>query len=382
MVRVAPLLALAAVLCAAPARADEPAGPAAPKTAPKGPAAPADAAVGVVTGDGVNLRVGPRLDDVPVTMLEQGTTVVIVERAGEWFGVRVPAGFQAAVAGALTEVVDDDHVRIARTEVNLRLKPPSGDVAYAAFRDRPERGTVLPVIVREGDWVWVEAPEEIRAYVHSKYVRELGPLADHEAEVAKARAIRVARETARQEAKKKAGASKDDEALRAEIGAVGAALAKVRAAGGYDRLPVVQLSDRLSSVSEAHPNASARVKALAKALQDDLEREIELRVAWTDEELARARTGRPAGTASPPPAPKVEAVAIVGVLEWEAAKGADGGGAFVLWDAAKPAHLVRWPGGDLSKWNGQNVRIHGRSTGARVQGLPLLEVDRIEPAGK
>jgi hypothetical protein len=375
------LLAFAVVLAPRAARADEPAGP---KPAGQGvPAAPADAAVGVVTGDQVNLRVGPRLDDVPVTTLEQGTTVVIVERSGEWFGVRVPAGFQAAVASALTEIVDDDHVRVARTEVNLRLKPPSGDVAYPAFRDRPEKGTVLPVIVREGDWVWVEAPEEIRAYVHSKFVRELGPLADHEAEVAKARAIRTARETARQESKRKAGATKDDDAVRAEIGAVGAALSRVRAAGGYDRLPVVQLSDRLSSVSEAHPDASARTKALAKALLEDLEREIELRVAWTDEELARARTGRPAGTTSPRPEPKREPASATGLLRWEPVKGAEGGGAFVLWDAqGRPVYAVRWAKGDPNTWDGKDVRVAGTATGTRIQGLPVLEADTIDAVGR
>ena len=49
-------------------------------------------------------------------------------------------------------------MRIVGTNVNLRVKPPQGDRAYPAFRDHPEKGTVLPVIAREADWVWVEAP--------------------------------------------------------------------------------------------------------------------------------------------------------------------------------------------------------------------------------
>ena len=62
------LLAAAAFLAGArPAPGDEPAAPPQPQPT-----------VGVVTGDKVNLRVGPRLDDQPVTQLEQGTVVVIV----------------------------------------------------------------------------------------------------------------------------------------------------------------------------------------------------------------------------------------------------------------------------------------------------------------
>jgi hypothetical protein len=375
--RVAVVLALAALASSArAAAADEP-------VAKGVPAAPADAAVGVVTGDQVNLRVGPRLDEVPVTTLEQGTVVVIVERAGEWLGVRVPAGFQAAVASALTEVVDDDHVRVARPGVNLRLKPPAGERAYPAFRDRPEQGAVLPVIVREADWIWVEAPEEIRAYVHSKYVRELGPLAGHEAEVAKARAVRTARETARQESKKKAGASRDDEALRAEVGAVAEALAKARAAGGYDRLPVAELSDRLASATEAHPAATPRTKALAQVLLEDLEREIELRVAWSDELLARARTGRPAPDAPPPPAPRAEGVQARGWLRFERAKGVEGGGAFVLWDAdVRPRYVVRWGAGRLEDRDGAEVDVRGKTTGARALGLPVLEAEHVAPVAR
>src|SRR5437016_6296638 len=77
------VLAFAVAVLARTARADEP-----PPTAPD-----AEWTVGVVKGENVNLRVGPRQDDVPVMQFEQGTVVVVVEHPGEWLGVRVPAGF-------------------------------------------------------------------------------------------------------------------------------------------------------------------------------------------------------------------------------------------------------------------------------------------------
>lgn len=370
----AALLLLVATLVPAaipPCFGDEPA-------APKEP----EPIVGVVTGDKVNLRVGPRIDDQPITQLEQGTILLIVEKVDEWLGVRVPAGFQAAVAAALTEVVDADHVRITGTNVNLRVRPPQGDRAYPAFRDHPEKGAVLPVIAREADWIWVEAPESIRAFIAARFVKELGPLAEHGARVDEARGIRASREKTRSEDRKKATAVAAEDALAAEVGAVSAALSRLRAEGGYDKLPVVTLADRLSSAMDAHPAATERTKSLAKALSEDLEREIELRVAYSDELLARARTGRPPPDAPPLPAPRADAVEATGLLRFEAAKDADGGGNWVLWEGEKPSKVVRYAKGDLKDLDGVEVKVTGKAPGTRLLGLPVIEAESVSRVGR
>jgi hypothetical protein len=357
---------------ASPAAADQPTGEGG------GP----DAAVGIVTGDKVNLRVGPRIDDAPVDTLEQGAVVVIVERAGEWLGVRVPSGFAAAVAGALTEPVDADHVRIQGTQVNLRVRPPTGDRAYPAFRDHPAAGAVLPVTAREGEWVWVEAPEEVRVYVSAQYVKEVGSLSQNGERVATARQARAKREEMRALIKRRTQETGDDAAVRAEVGAVGAALLKARAAGGYDTAPLALLSDRLSSCVEAHPAVDARTKAIAAALAKDLERETELRVAYGDELLLAKRTGKPAPGGIQAPAPRVDALEAVGTLRFEAAPGWEGGGAFLLWGAdGRPVHAIRWAGHDLRPFDGRAVKVRGKAPGGRLLGLPAVEAESIVLAG-
>lgn len=367
-------LALLAALVADPARADQP-------TPAAGPAGP-EPTVGVITGDKVNLRVGPRLDDAPVDSLEQGAVVVIVERAGEWLGVRVPSGFAAAVAGALTEPVDADHVRIQGTLVNLRVRPPAGDRAYPAFRDHPEAGAVLPVTAREGDWVYVEAPEEIRVYVAAAYVKEVGPLSQNGERVTAARGARAKREETRSLIQRRTRAAGDDAALRAEIGATGAALVAARAAGGYDVAPLALLSDRLSSCVEAHPAVDARTKAIAAALAKDLERETELRVAYGDEILLAKRTGKPAPGGIQAPAPRVESLEAVGTLRFEPAPGWEGGGAFLLWAPdGRPAHAVRWAGHDLRPFDGKAVKVRGKAPGGRLLGLPAVDAEAVVLAG-
>ena len=354
-----------------------------PAAADGPPATAEEPTVGVVTGDKVNLRVGPRTDDAPVTQLEQGTTVVVVERAGEWLGIRVPAGFQAAVAAALTTIVDDDHVRIVGVNVNLRVKPPAGDRAYPAFRDHPAAGAVLPVITREGEWVWVEAPEETRAYIAAKYVKEVGPLSANGDRVTEARGARAKRETARALTKKKTQESTDDQALRVEVGAVATEVAKLKASGGYDTAPIALLADRLDSCVDAHPAAPVKARALAKALADDLDREMQIRVAYADEILLKQRMGQP-----PPAAPKADASKTgpfesSGGVRWESAPGLPEGGLFVLWVGDRPIAALRSAGADLKSYaNWVSATVKGKRTGAVLAGLPVVEFETIHPDDK
>jgi hypothetical protein len=343
----------------------------------------AEPTVGWVKGDKVNLRVGPRVDDCAVTQLEQGTTVVIVERSGEWLGVRVPAGFSAAVATRLTEPVDSDHVRIAATDVNLRVRPPQGERAYPAFRDKPALGAVLPVVDREGDWTWVEAPEEVRGYLHAQFVAEAGPLSANAARVEAGRDARKKREEVRASLRKRAQEDGDEAALRGEVGAVSGELLKARAAGGYDTAPIALLADRLASSVEAHPAAAPRTRALAKSVAEDLEREMQIRVAFADDILARKRAGRPPPDLSAPPAPSNAAVDVTGFVRWEPTPSGAGGGAFVLWSGSqptdRPTHVIRWSSGDLAAFDGRSVRVKGKAMGGRLIGLPTVEVDSVVP---
>jgi hypothetical protein len=361
---------------------DEPAP--APAPVPSPAPSPSDGsevlAVGLVTGDAVNLRVGPRIDDAPVGQVPQGTVVLVVERAGDWLGVRLPTGFPAAVAAALTEPAGENLVRVVADQVNLRVRPPAGERAYPAFRDHPRNGSVLSVLEREGDWIWVEAPEEIRAYVHARFVKELGTVAAEVERVEAARRERVRRNEALLAARAKAREAKDEAALREEVSAVGMALVRLRAEGGYETSPVAALSDRLASKVEAHAGALDRTKALAKALLEDLEREIELRIAFHDELLSSARTGTPKPRGPKPPAPTSDAVEATGLVRWEAAPGWEGGGAFVLWAADKPSHALRYAKGDLKAYEtGKPVKVRGKATGARLLGLPTIEVESVAP---
>jgi hypothetical protein len=130
--------------CALLLSADSLFGPASTARADGPPAGQAPAIVAVTTGTSSTCASAPASTTTPSSRLEEGSVVVIVERAGEWLGVRLPAGLPGR---------DLRHAHRARRrrarprhgdDVNLRVRPPEGDRAFAVFRDRVARGTVLP----------------------------------------------------------------------------------------------------------------------------------------------------------------------------------------------------------------------------------------------
>jgi hypothetical protein len=338
----------------------------------------------VIRGYDVNVRVGPRVDVRPVTQLDEGAVLLVVERVPGWLGVRIPAGFPAAVSGRFVEAVGADAVRVRAHRLNLRVHPPEeGRPMPGAFRDHPDYGALLPLLRREGDWVWVVAPETVRAYVSADYVKELGPASQH-AELLdgarKARRERVERMAA--ERRERAARLSGDH-LREAIGTAQQALYRLRVEGGIERAPVVEVANALDAAIEAGRVAPAPVRKLAHALRQDLEAEIELRLARKDAEVARLR-GLPPPVVVPTASRNAEVV-LRGEIRWEPAPTWRNGGAYVLWVRGEPTHVLRLTTGmplplpDLAAHAGAGPRtIEGRTPGDRVFGLPVIEVRSIK----
>jgi len=373
-------------------------------TEPAGaPAAAAEPVVGVITGDHVNVRVGPRIDNREVTHLNEGDVVLIVEERGDWLCVRLPSGFPVAVSTDYTEAVGPDALRVKTNRLNLRVHPPqSGLPAPGIFQDHPEVGTLLPLLemvempepaeegapvggVRSGGWAWVLAPEEIRAFVHGRYVKRLGPVAEHADLVEAARAKR-------QQAVERLAEARQEEARRTSglrlmetLGAVQQDLYRLRIAGGTDKTPIVALANRMDAALDAEGAAADGVLRLARALREDLEREIQLRVARYQAEVARTR-----GLDAPalePLEPVVEDASVTGDIRYEPTPGWKEEGVYFLWIDGRPRFALRLTiGGPLphpdfaSHAEAGPRRLVGRQPGTRLFGLPVFEVRAVERA--
>ncbi len=376
-----PLLAVLLCLASRPAGAEPPS---------KGPVGPAPApTVAVVTGSRVNLRVGPRVGGRPVARMDEGTVLLIVERVPGWFGVRVPRGFEVALAAKYVEPVGEDAVRVKATKLNVRLDPPKPDGALAeAFRDHPAKDAVLPLVSKADGWIRVWAPETIRAYVSAPYVKELGPLSEHMDLVRAARARRSAHVKALAQARLEAARRRAGTALREALGTSQQALYKLRIQRGFDRTPVVRVINALEAALREAPEAPVAVRKLAVAIRQDLEAELEIRMARKDAEVARLRGLEP--PAERALEPKIENLEVRGEIRWEAAPRWRNGGAWVLWVGTTPRYVLQLTTGlprplpDLKGNAGRGTRvIRGRQSGGRVFGLPVIEVRAIaEPPTK
>ena len=138
----------------------------------------------------------------------------------------------------------------------------------------------------------------------------------------------------------------------------------------------------LEAEIEAGREAPVPVRKLARAVRQDLEAELELRMARKDAEVARLRGLVP--PAEKPPAPKIPEVTVRGVIRWEVAPRWRNGGEWVLWIGEEPSYVLQLTTGlphplpDLKGNADDGERtIQGRQSGVRVFGLPVIVVQVI-----
>ena len=170
--------------------------------------------------------------------------------------------------------------------------------------------------------------------------------------------------------------------LRSAIGKAQQALYKFRVTRGIDRTPVVTVINDLEAAIEEGRESPVAVRKLAHALREDLESELEMRMARKDAEVARLRGLEPPAERSA--APKIAEVSVNGVIKWEPAEGWRNGGEWVLWVDDEPRYVLQLTTGlkhplpNFKANADRGVRtILAKQSGTRVFGLPVLEVRGI-----
>lgn len=384
-----PVLLLLLLAIAPAVAADKPAPPVPPAPVPPAPAESAEPSafapqVGRVTGDSVNLRVGPRVDNEPVTQLVRDTVVIVVEQHPGWWGVRVPAGFPVAVSSECVADESPDEVRVTVRRLNARVHPPEdGRPQPAALRDQFQADQVLARISSDRGWTWVLAPEEIVVFISADFLELLGPLDQHAERVVGARNQRAQELERLKKARAAAASAAASLALRGAIGAAQHKLHRLRVEGGHDKTPVMLIREELQTAVGKAPHAPPAEAELAALMLEDLDREIDLREARAEAAIAQAR-GAPLTTPLPSIADTEAAVEIEGELRWEAVPGWQDGGVYVLWMNDRPRRVLRLgTGGPLphpdlrARCDGKVWRFRGSSPGERTLGLPVIDVREV-----
>ncbi|MDP8234918.1 MAG: SH3 domain-containing protein [Candidatus Erginobacter occultus] len=114
-----------------------------------------------VTGNNVNLRIGPSRHAEIVGQVPQGTEVRVVLTDGEWSAILPPAG----TAGWIAQSYLEDGV-VTGSRVNLRAGP---SVAYVSLMIL-EEGAEVSLLEEVDGWAKIDLPETVRLWMSSRYL--------------------------------------------------------------------------------------------------------------------------------------------------------------------------------------------------------------------
>ena len=136
--------------------------------------------IGLVTGERVNLRVGPSPSAEILSQLKKGTKVQVLEKKGAWFAVPLPPEAAVYVARSFLKMPDEGtgpaQVRGAR--VHLRCGPGQAYASCGILRD----GQGVQVRKISGEWAQVDPPASCRGWVSELYLTYLYPVDDQNSE--------------------------------------------------------------------------------------------------------------------------------------------------------------------------------------------------------
>ncbi|MCM8811854.1 MAG: SH3 domain-containing protein [Candidatus Omnitrophica bacterium] len=122
--------------------------------------------VGLITGDRVNIRSAPSLSAEVISQLSKGNRVQVLQKRGDWYGVRLPPAISVYVLKGNLQMEGDGSSALARSRVRIRTGP---GMAYAGVGSLSEGQRVrVKRFVR--DWAEIEAAGKGIGWVNRLYV--------------------------------------------------------------------------------------------------------------------------------------------------------------------------------------------------------------------
>lgn len=130
------------------------------------------------TADKVNIRSRPDANSVVMAQVDRDTGLRADRVEFGWYRLLPPEGIFCYVAAEYVEMVGSHSgvVRISEGTLRVRagstvrdINPVNSDVLA-----RLNSGMVLQVLGREGDWLRIAPPAEVRVYISDKYVERIG----------------------------------------------------------------------------------------------------------------------------------------------------------------------------------------------------------------
>jgi uncharacterized protein YgiM (DUF1202 family) len=129
-----------------------------------------------VTGDKVRVRAGPGTSHAVLLEVNRDDLLVVLGHEGQWCKVRVPGGFICFVHQSLVKQEEGAEPVISASRVLLRVTAGKEVLPLATTL---ERGEVIEVIAREGEWLKIIPPARVHLFIYGEFVEELGPAREY-----------------------------------------------------------------------------------------------------------------------------------------------------------------------------------------------------------
>lgn len=123
--------------------------------------------VGIITGDVVNFRASPNTSSTIISQLVKGTKVTVTSSQDDWYEVKY-SDADGWIHGNYVTVRDAKISAgiVSGSVVNVRSKPDTS----AEILTKLEKGAIVEIFEKSGDWYRISIGEERYGWMHSDYV--------------------------------------------------------------------------------------------------------------------------------------------------------------------------------------------------------------------
>lgn len=123
--------------------------------------------LGEVTSDKVNVRAGANINFERITKLDKNTEVVAVEKAYDWYKIKLPGQGECYIHKKFIRFIPDNYGVLNANQVNLRAGPGE----KFSVLGRLNVGVNIRILKEEGDWYKIEPPEGSYGWISTQFVR-------------------------------------------------------------------------------------------------------------------------------------------------------------------------------------------------------------------
>lgn len=136
-----------------------------------------------VTADRVNIRQTAMLSAPAVGRAEKGQVFTVIQKDGEWYLIQLPDGTPGYIHSFTVETVVEGRAAAAEKPAaavgkQVQVTAERANIRKAAVLSAPllltvEKGRLLPVVQKDGEWYLIQLPDGTPGYIHSFTVAEV-----------------------------------------------------------------------------------------------------------------------------------------------------------------------------------------------------------------